>query len=172
MRWCSLSLGLALFFGAARANASDDFRSATPLPAEDLTKVRAGFIDVNGVEFSYAVLVQTFVNGQLALSSQLTVDSVNDVTSTVSNAANPTPISVSDGASTTAANGATTVLQIIAPSQVVNVVATSANNQAIVQNTSISLYLQNYAQNENGYALAHALFNLTAALNLSALTRH
>ena len=161
----AFELAFALCATPNAANAQDAFGDAAPVSREVLTGERGGFYTTNGIEFGFAAILQTALNGQVLLTSTLTLQDNGSVTtqtnvSADSNASgNVQVIPVTGGAQFTAASGInlsgvqgsgvviksasgiTAFVNNFSGDQLQNIVLNTANNQIITQNTAITLTL-------------------------------
>lgn len=168
-RLAALAVLAALVCGGCWAKSP--FDDLAPLPDKALAQERAGFLDVNGVQFSFGVLTQTFMNGDLGLSTELTVNGIDDVSRAVSGPGAALPDGLGASRAIASADGLTTLLQTITPSAIANVVSTSASNQDIRQSTSVALTLRGFQQNQAAYALQQTVSNLNSVIGLAAMAR-
>ena len=132
-----------------------------PIDDNELSQSRGGFLTANGIEFDFGANVQTLVNGQLAL--QTTVQwspsgaTVQQMSGTAANVIS-IPSSqltglfggtggaiATNGVQITSPTGSIEVAANVAGGQVQNLVANSASNQAITQNTAVTLAVYNFA---------------------------
>jgi hypothetical protein len=139
-------------------SALNDFK---PLKDDELSESRGGFLTANGVEFDFGANVQTLVNGQLAL--QTTVQwTPSGATVQQMSGTSPNVISIpssqltslfggvggvitTSGVQITSPTGSIEVAANVAGGQIQNLVANSASNQAITQNTAVTLAVYNFA---------------------------
>lgn len=128
----------------------------------DLGRVRGGYVSADGVTFAFAVALQTFVNGQLALASTLTVDNPGAAAYGTTGTASSSFAGAPPAVSLTLAGGATTLLQQFTPLGAQNVIATSASNRTVVQNVNVGLALSGFQENQAAYALHGVVTNLGA----------
>ncbi len=172
---CAIGLVLALSTltaGAARAEEAEVWRR--PLSDRVLNDIRGGFVTADGVTFVFGVSLQTFVNGQLALTSNL---SVTGDGAPLRSVAAPDAGALSQSAHAallTLGSGAanTTLLQQLGGGGIQNVVSTSASNQVIAQNTNLNLTLAGFQQNQQVYQTGQIISNLTSQLNFAMSTVH
>lgn len=155
---CCALLATPLFAVAHTASAADTTAAAEPAPLSDdeLDEQRGGLRTPTGVEFGFGAVVDTYVDGKLALRSQLTWTPSGAVqtnsgptTPDLGAAAAAAGIKLAAGASGTyipGANGGTVVLSTLNPNQVVNTVLNTADNRDIRQNTTINLSLPDLQQ--------------------------
>ena len=151
--------------------------SKEPLVGNDeLSRARGGFLTANGIEFDFGANVQTLVNGQLAL--QTTVQwSPSGVTVQQTPGMGPNIVAIpsaqltalfgsgggqiTNGVQVIGPSGSTETAANVAAGQVQNLVANSANNQAITQNTAVTLAIYNFAAWQQQLT-QHALTNQLA----------
>ena len=127
---------------------------------DELSQARGGFLTANGVEFDFGANVQTLVNGQLALQTTVQWTSAGaNVQQTSGTGTNVVAIPASqltalfglttgiaaNGVQITAPSGSIEVAANVTGAQVQNLVANSASNQAITQNTAVTLAIYNFA---------------------------
>ena len=125
----------------------------------DMAEARGGFMTVAGFTFGFGVVVRSYVNGQLALQTQLTwtptgamteqvqhnVPGVSDLASAMAGLMaggvdlrglnNAGGVAVIDG------NGATAILHNITTSQLQNLIINNADNRNIRQDMELNLVL-------------------------------
>jgi hypothetical protein len=144
---------------------------------DELSQSRGGFLTANGIEFDFGANVQTLVNGQLALQTSVqwnpTGATVQQTLGSSGTNVVAIPSSqltalfgasngiVTNGVQITAPTGSIEVAANVAGSQVQNLVANSASNQTISQNTAVTLAIYNFASWQQQLA-QHALANQLA----------
>ena len=155
-----LKLGCALLLTPAMTMAQTITQAhpnePPPLSDEQLDEQRGGLRTPTGVEFGFGAVVDTYVDGQLTLHSQLTWTPTGAVqtnsgplTADLGAAAAAAGIKLPPGATGTflpGTNGGTVVLNSVNPNQVVNTVVNTADNRDIRQNTTINLSIPNLGQ--------------------------
>ncbi len=158
--------------GIAVAQATVDSKVAGPAPLSDdqLDEERGGFRTPNGIEFGFGAVVDTYVDGKLALRSQLTWTPSGPVQTNsgglnadLSAAAAAAGIKLNSGASGTiipGSNGATVVLNNLNPGQVANTVLNTADNRDIRQSTTINLSISDLQQYQSAAGAAQMALKL------------
>jgi hypothetical protein len=167
-------------FAAACPCIAGPFEGAAPVGTATLESERAGFFTAAGVEFGFAATLQTMVDGQVALTTTLTLQdngsvdqqtNVNPNLEAALNAGAPgstTVTSVNGGQQLSAVtgldlsgvqgagiviksnSGITAVLNNIGANQFQNVVVNTANSQTITQNTAITVSLPAFSAAQAG----------------------
>jgi hypothetical protein len=147
-----------------------------PVSDNELSQSRGGFLTANGIEFDFGANIQTLVNGQLALQTSVQWNPTGaTVQQTLGSGTNVVAIPssqltalfgagngiVTNGVQITAPTGSIEVAANVAGSQVQNLVANSASNQSISQNTAVTLAIYNFASWQQQLA-QHALANQLA----------
>lgn len=159
----------ALAYSGPAAGA-DPFETARPMSTEDLEDVRAGFVDLNGVKFNFSVYTETLIDGDLKLSTGLSVQSHSAFSRSV--IGDDYLISTStfaDDGVTLNLDQQTSIVHQINSDQIMNFVVTSASDQTIEQNTRIEITLQDFVNNQAAYANARTTLRLNQLL-ASSLT--
>jgi hypothetical protein len=145
----------------AASGRADFGHRLAPLSDEELSSERGGFLTANGVDLDFCANVQTLVNGQLALQTVVQWSSsgatVRQTSGTGANlvtipssqltglfGSNSAGVAVS-GVQITSPSGSIEVAANVAGGQLQNLVANSASNQSISQNTAITLAVYNFA---------------------------
>ena len=170
---------LVASFAAVCPCIAGPFEGAAPVGPATLESERAGFFSAAGVEFGFAATLQTMVDGQVALTTTLTLQdngsvdqqtNVNPNLEAALNAGAPgtTVTAVNGGQQLSAAtgldlsgvqgagiviksdSGITAVLNNIGANQFQNVVVNTANSQAISQNTAITVSLPAFSAAQAG----------------------
>jgi hypothetical protein len=170
---------LVASFAAVSPCIAGPFEGAAPVGPATLESERAGFFSAAGVEFGFAATLQTMVDGQVALTTTLTLQdngsvdqqtNVNPNLEAALNAGAPgtTVTAVNGGQQLSAApgldlsgvqgagiviksdSGITAVLNNIGANQFQNVVVNTANSQAISQNTAITVSLPAFSAAQAG----------------------
>ena len=170
---------LVASFAAVCPCIAGPFEGAAPVGPATLESERAGFFTAAGVEFGFAATLQTMVDGQVALTTTLTLQdngsvdqqtNVNPNLEAALNAGAPgtTVTAVNGGQQLSAAtgldlsgvqgagiviksdSGITAVLNNIGANQFQNVVVNTANSQAISQNTAITVSLPAFSAAQAG----------------------
>jgi hypothetical protein len=146
--------------------------ASRPVSDDELSQMRGGFFTAAGAQFDFGASVQTLVNGELALQTNLqwtpagaviqqlqglgapiSAQAANAVASNLANAgiATPgvdmqtgTPMVVS-GVQIPGAGGLTQVFANIGDGRIQNVILNSASGQDITQNTNITMTIYNFA---------------------------
>jgi len=126
----------------------------------ELSETRGGFLTANGIEFDFGANIQTLVNGQLALQTTVQWSSTGATVQQISGSGTnivavpsaqltslfgTTNGIVTSGVQITGPSGSTEVAANVAGNQIQNLVANSANNQAITQNTAVTLAIYNFS---------------------------
>jgi hypothetical protein len=150
----------------------------------ELDSVRGGFVTTGGFTFAFGAVVSTYVNGSLALQSTLNLNSQgSEVTNSYGSAAGVQPLSSAPVAGVNVAGlpgagvviqgsgGETVVIQDVSPSQLVNLVINTANNQVIRQDTAITLTLGNLQAIEAAAAQAQVTSQIQNALASATMLR-
>lgn len=135
--------------------------SALPVVGDaELSETRGGFLTANGIEFDFGANIQTLVNGQLALQTTVQWSSAGATVQQLSGSGTnivavpsaqltalfgTTNGIVTSGVQIAGPSGSTEVAANVAGNQIQNLVANSANNQGIIQNTAVTLAIYNFA---------------------------
>ena len=179
--------GRAKRFAAALLGSLPIIAAFPAAPAEllsddDLAGTRAGYITVDGISFDFGAQLKTFIDGTLALSSQLTLnDSGLKVVQNIGDIPTVVPLSESaaaglnlgniqgDGIVVLGEGGGTALIQGFSDSQLQNLVINTANNRTITQETSLTFTIQNLPDIQTQMQLHQIALGLEAALNASLL---
>ncbi len=150
----------ALLLPAARPALAEDTTAVVADPAPmsdtDLDDQRGGMSTPSGVQFFFGAVVSTYIDGQLALQTQLTWTDQGVVQTSQGNMASDLAAQAAaggihlsanaSGAYVPGTNGGTVVLNSVDPGQIANAVLNTADNRNITQNTAITLTIPNLAQ--------------------------
>lgn len=115
-----------------------------PLTDDELETQRGGFVMADGFVFDFAADLRTFIDGQLALESQLSLS--DGALSRVNAFATP--------------DNATTVLHDFSDGQLLNVLINSANDRTFRQELNLSLTLPGFTDVQKGFDAARLGINL------------
>lgn len=172
---------------AARPALAEDaaIASGDPVPMSDadLDDQRGGMSTPSGVQFYFGAVVNTYIDGQLALQTQLTWTDQGVVQTTQGNLASDLVSQAAAGGihlSPNAAgayvpgiNGGTVVLNSIDPGQIANAVLNTADNRTITQNTNITLTIPNLAQYQADTQAVQTAMKIQDAINRAVgITTH
>jgi hypothetical protein len=114
-----------------------------PLNEAALDEYRGGLMTSTGLEIGFGALVRTFVDGQLALETQLTwTDQGAQTVQTLG--ASPGPGGWTELPSPT--GGATSVMHDLSEGRIASIVINTANDRFIRQETDIALHLPQLAE--------------------------
>jgi hypothetical protein len=154
-----------------------------PVGDDELSQSRGGFFTVDGIEFDFGANVQTLVNGQLALQTNVqwtpagaSVQQVSgNITNSISIPASQLTalfgstggVVSANGVQITSPSGSIEVAANVTGGQVQNLVVNSASNQAITQNTAVTLAVYNFAAWQQALTL-HAVSGQLASDVLAA----
>ncbi len=140
----------------AETSTANDTKSPAPLTDDELDAQRGGFETPTGVNFSFGAVVDTYVDGKLALQTQLTLTpqgAQQTTTGTISSglAAEAARAGIqlnanAQGAFIPGTNGGTVVLNSANGNQIVNTVLNTADNRNISQTTTVNIGITNLAQ--------------------------
>ncbi len=150
----------ALLLSVARPALAEDQAVAAvdpaPMSDSDLDDQRGGMSTPSGVQFFFGAVVSTYIDGQMALQTQLTWTDQGVVQTTQGDLANDLAAQAAaggihlsanaSGAYVPGTNGGTVVLNSVDPGQIANAVLNTADNRTITQNTAITLSIPNLAQ--------------------------
>jgi len=143
------SLGLAAAFltaGSAGAQQSD----LPPLSEAELAAERAGFITAGGLQIGFGANVRTYVDGRLALETQLTWTAQGAVTERIGDLSAVTAAGLPQGAGWSVlpslTGGETRVLHDLQSGRIASVVLNSASDRSIRQDTNITLTIPQLAE--------------------------
>lgn len=173
-RWLVAALLLVAPLSAQAAEAAWPGET-TPLDDVQLDGQRGGLRTPTGVEFGFGAVVRTYVDGALALESQLTWTDQGAVRSLDARAAGAAPASVPgitlpDGAKTWSGvilpgdGGATAVLHDLDAGTVNNIILNTANNRNIRQETLVTLNLPSLDQVQKDAIAAQLTMRLSDAV--------
>jgi hypothetical protein len=140
--------------------AADPFADVAPVSTETLQSERAGFFTADGLQFGFAAVMQTTVDGQLVLTSTVTLEDNGSVSrQTTITPGGLTVIPVNDaqqlseqtglslagvngsGVVIKSSSGVTAVVDNVASNQLQNLVINTASGQMITQNTAVTVNL-------------------------------
>ncbi|AYG94329.1 hypothetical protein D8I30_03365 [Brevundimonas naejangsanensis] len=130
---------------------------------DDLAEARGGFMTAGGFTFGFGAVVRSYVNGQLALKTQLTwtpagpvtqqtqhsVPGVQDLASAMQGLAaggiDLSGLQNAGGVAVIDSDGATAILHNITTSQLQNLIINNADNRNIRQEMELNLFLPDLA---------------------------
>ena len=152
------------------------------LSDNELDDVRGGYLSAGGFTFDFGVVVQTMVDGSLALESKLSLGSNGAVSSvTASDLPGATSFTIA-GASGTGGpdlsgkglvlsgnGGLTTLIQELSQTSIRNLVVNTAQNRTITQNTDITILMPDLPQLRQAMSLQLVRTGLDQALNAGLL---
>lgn len=148
--WAGLAAGIAVAAAtpslAQTAAAPPKEADAAPwgaMSADELARVRGGYLSAGGLVFDFGAVVRTYVDGGLVMET--TLNWTPQGAQALSGSVAP---SVTD-----LAGGGTTVLHALGPSQLANVVLNTASNRDIRQDTDITLTLPGFASTQRDLQL-------------------
>ncbi|MFT4074221.1 MAG: hypothetical protein QM647_01735 [Asticcacaulis sp.] len=156
-----ISFTVALF--ALPALAEDEF---APLTTDELREQVGGLRTPTGIDFNFGAVVTTYVDGQVALQSQLTWTDKGPVETTTGGAITGTGTSgitvdpSASGAYIPGDNGGTVVLHSLSNGNIGSIVLNTADNRDITQNTVISLDIPQLQQLQKDYSQQKLEMNL------------
>jgi len=150
----------------------------------ELDHVRGGYVSAGGFTFDFGALLQTFVDGRLALESSLSLTSAGTTTSVIiADRSDAEPL---DAASVSASGvdlagthgrgvaiegigGVTTLIQDLSQNAIRNLVINTAQDRNILQNTSITITMPNLIELQQGIAAEQIGTGLRSALDLGLI---
>jgi phospholipase/lecithinase/hemolysin len=115
-----------------------------PLDDSELESQRGGFVMASGLTFDFAADLKTFIDGQLALESQLSL--ADGMLSQVNAFSTP--------------DNATTVLHQFSDGQLLNVLINTANDRTFRQELNLQLTLPGFGDVQKGMDAARLGLNL------------
>lgn len=172
------ALAAAILFAGPLARAEE---LPAPVADSELADMRGGFLVADNLQFNFGALMQTLVNGQVAMQTQVTYTPAGpQVAQTVApNAVQGATVSngtinglnlagIDPKTITLLNNGATALIQKVTGGTVQNIVINTASNQNIHQATQLQLQLPGFAQTaqlfQQNLAMSHLLQNGQTAL--------
>lgn len=159
--------GLALFAGAAQAQET--------MSADELDGARGGLMTPWGVEIGFGAVVRTYVDGALALESQLTwtPEGASRTYQTGAPTADLATVAAANGLKLSTGTegllipgqaGATVVLHDVAGGRLAGLVLNTADNRDIRQATEITLNVPQFEALQQGFAAQAMTSRLSAAV--------
>lgn len=169
MRRAAIGLALALTIGAATDAAAEPRLLARALPLVDaqLADQRGGLRTPDGLEFGFGAVVRTFVDGALALQTEVTWTDQGPVEQTRAvGAEGPASASTSgwQGLVLPGDGGSTTVLHQLDGDGVRNVILNTANNRGLRQETEVTLNVPALAELQRDAVAAQMNLRLDEAV--------
>jgi len=156
--------------------------SLEPLNDSELADVRGGYLSAGGFTFDFGVLVQTWVDGTLALESTLSLNSHGAVGSVKpGDVSNVTPLADAaisgldlqgihgEGFALSGNGGTTVLIQDVSQTSIRNLIVNTAQDRTIVQNTALTVVMPNLPELQQGMSLEHIRTSLDQALNSGLL---
>lgn len=153
-----------------------------PLSTAELASVRGGFT-VEGITFGFGADVRTYVDGKLALQTNLTWTDKGSVTTQTAGGVgmpigkagdtaglNLTGLKAASGVVLTDASGATAIAQRITAGEIQNLVVNTASNRDIRQDIQLNLTIPDLAKMQSNFAMQQATMRMDRSLADSALS--
>lgn len=174
----------ALIVLVGRPAKTDDL-PAGPIADSELDDMRGGWMVADGIQFGFGAVLQTTVNGQLALQTQVTwteagpqvtqqlgsgvvkgTDGAGAITGLDQQGFTPDQIALLN-------DGATALIQKVTGGTVQNIVLNTASGQTIEQSTQLQLTLPGFAQTQQAFEQNLAMLHLMQArLGTSVFSGH
>jgi hypothetical protein len=159
------------------------FDGAQPVSLRALQGERAGFLTVDGIPLSFGAILQTTVNGQVALVTTLSVDSDGATKETWVNPTlvnTPQQISAATGGKILGVpgvgvvvsdpSGYTAILSNVSAGQLQSFVINTASNRTINQSTTITLTLPGFGSTMNQMRASAVMNGLSDALEFARIS--
>lgn len=156
------------------------------LSDDELSGLRGGFITTNGFTFGFGVVIRSYIDDKLALSTRLTwtptgpvtqqtrgdVPGVTDLASAMTSLLN-SGIDLSGlkgtggGVALVDGNGATALIHNVTTGQLQNLIVNNANNRNLRQDMELNLYLPDLAAMQSATSAQQRAMQMTYDLNTS-----
>lgn len=145
-----------------------DFGDAEPVLDEDMHDMRGGFISAGGFEIGFGATVKTFVDGQLALETQLTWDQTGAIVESQAGVGDSAMIDLaetaqgqlripglSEGASVALsdASGVTALIHRVVDGNFQNFIINTASDRDLRQEIDLNITLPAFESAQGGIAL-------------------